>query len=315
LTSSLLTATADATKSGKMRHGSNWAVAGQQFPGLYSLVEEVDLILSEDYDHSLDEDLDDSDISRSLDFSIRCLTDLAPTLEQSLAYGDQIQAPKPPTDVAFNVSEPARAYVSMIQQRYQSVDRKLVERLGEANWRRHVKVRKQLDESMSGRGLEYASDEAISEGIGSTTSLLKPYSEFHDSAMGTSKTGSSRGARSIRSSPLTRPSSTSSDIGPETQRGIDQTLLGSKQQIWRTQSPSAIPRGISDFEDSALGSDIEGRRLDLTTLGSHISSASLDETSVARILPMPEGFARGKAFKCDYCGEIISKIRNRTDWR
>lgn len=320
---SLLTATTDGTKFAGNGHRLSWADARQQFPGLYSLVEEVDLIISEDYDRSLDEDINDKDISEGLDFCIRCLTDLAPTLEQSLAYGYRTRATIPPPIVLSEVSEPARAYISMIQQRYQSIDLKLVERLGEANWRRHVKIRKQLDESEPTPGHEYASDEAMSEGTKSTTSFLNPLSEFHDSAIGTSKSSSTRGTRSMRSSSLTRPSSAPGDVRPGTQRGIDQTMLGSKQMALQPQDISSDPtanspmiaKSMSEFEDSAFGSSIGERIPDIMSFGSKSSSVSMNETTVARTLPMPEGFVRGKAFKCDYCGEILSKIRNRRDWR
>ena len=79
-----------------------------------------------------------------------------------------------PPVVPFAVSGPAQFYVGLVQDKFQKARRKLVERLGEANWQRHVNIRNQLDSETS------AAEEPAAH------SLFRPHSAFHDSGIGTS---------------------------------------------------------------------------------------------------------------------------------
>jgi Fungal Zn(2)-Cys(6) binuclear cluster domain len=116
---------------------------------------------------------------RDMASHIACLQDLAPTLEQMLAGVDQIY--KMRDDGArpvFHVSDPARPFVLQIHDRYRSAPTYLVERLGEANWQRWVRIRKQMDgEGESEEGNE---EQEIAH------STFFPVSKFHDSGLGTS---------------------------------------------------------------------------------------------------------------------------------
>lgn len=47
--------------------------------------------------------------------------------------------------VGFTVSGPAGIYVRNISDKYPDAETELIERLGQANWERHVKIRKLLD--------------------------------------------------------------------------------------------------------------------------------------------------------------------------
>lgn len=110
---------------------------------------------------------------------IACLQDLAPTIEQMLDEADGSQRLGDDTvRPAFHVSDPARPFVLQIHDRYRGAPISLVERLGEANWQRWVRIRKQMD------GDDESQEENEEQEIALSTFL--PVSKFHDSGLGTS---------------------------------------------------------------------------------------------------------------------------------
>lgn len=129
---------------------------------------------------------------RDMASHIACLQDLAPTLEQMLDGADQIHkmrddAARP----AFHVSDPARPFLLQIHDRYRSAPTYLVERLGEANWQRWVRIRKQMD------GDDESEEGNEEQEIAHSTFL--PVSKFHDSGLGTSIPAQSDRAFSVAS--------------------------------------------------------------------------------------------------------------------
>jgi hypothetical protein len=108
--------------------------------------------------------------------NISCLMDFVFVLEQSLQNADsdfrRIRQSGP-----FELSSPAHAYVANIREKYRHADLKLVQRSGEANWQRHVRVR-----SMS-KPAEVAEARAVSM---DAKSIFTPFSMFHDSGLGKS---------------------------------------------------------------------------------------------------------------------------------
>ena len=132
-----------------------------------------------DEEDSSDDD-DTTNIVDELRLQTQWLTQLGPILEQNLisAQKPRIQAPLPAT-VPFSVSGPAEVYVSLVREKYKLAQDKLVERLGEANWQRHISVRKSME----------ASANVVEEPVESSAvaqSVFRPYSTFHDSALGPS---------------------------------------------------------------------------------------------------------------------------------
>lgn len=99
---------------------------------------------------------------------IQGLMDLGPMIEINLIESerrpDDAQQPALP---AFDVSEPARTYVSVVRDKFPKAPTRLVERLGEANWQRHVQVRKRITDP---------GEKTFKERI--------PVSVFHDSGIG-----------------------------------------------------------------------------------------------------------------------------------
>ena len=140
--------------------------------------------LSEHPEHSDDEELDRNDeqlhahpsnMYEDIEFEIGCLTELRPSLQQNLISinNPTVQALHLPS-VPFYVSGPAESYVSIVRDKYQQAENQLVERLGEANWQRHVRIRKRM------ASLDAPLEEE------DVSSVIHPSSVFRDSALGSS---------------------------------------------------------------------------------------------------------------------------------
>jgi Fungal Zn(2)-Cys(6) binuclear cluster domain len=129
---------------------------------------------------------------RDMASHIACLQDLAPTLEQMLDEMDQFhKMGYDATRPVFHVSDAARPFVLQIHDKYRSAPTSLVKRLGEANWQRWVRIRKQMD----GEG----ENEEENEEREMAHSTFLPMSKFHDSGLGTSMPTQSDRAFSIAS--------------------------------------------------------------------------------------------------------------------
>ena len=120
------------------------------------------------------ESSDDSSLVREIAQQTTWLSQLSTVIEQNYirARVRQKRAVYPPV-VPFFVSGPAQFYVGLVQDKFQKAGRKLVERLGEANWQRHVNIRNQLDSDTP----------AVEEPA--AHSVFRPHSAFHDSGIGT----------------------------------------------------------------------------------------------------------------------------------
>lgn len=86
----------------------------------------------------------------SLQGYVRCLMDLLPSMEDVLAYATQGDLDdKASTPVQFQVSGPAQTYILYVYDRFPKADSQLVERLGEANWQRHLALRTDFEEHVN----------------------------------------------------------------------------------------------------------------------------------------------------------------------
>lgn len=129
-----------------------------------------------DVDDISDDD-DMGDIVEELRLQTRWLMELAPALEQNLIHAESTKFhASSPTGVPFSVSGPAATYISLVRDKYRQAETQLVERLGEANWQRHVRVR-----SRKGPETTYPVEE-----LAIAKSVFQPHSAFHDSGLGTS---------------------------------------------------------------------------------------------------------------------------------
>lgn len=78
----------------------------------------------------------------------------------------------------FHVSNAARVYIALIRDKFKDAEPHLVDRLGEANWQRHVNVRLRMEDISNGIGEKHVRQDPCS--------IFKPCSTFHDSGIGTS---------------------------------------------------------------------------------------------------------------------------------
>lgn len=132
----------------------------------------------EEYDSGIEGSSDSGsyDISEDIGFNVTCLVELGPSLEQNLKKAENARAQQSySTSVPFSFSGPAAIYVSLIREKFKQAHYKLVERLGEANWQRHKNVREKMEEKTN-----------LARETGVASSVFRPYSDFHDSGIGTS---------------------------------------------------------------------------------------------------------------------------------
>ncbi|KAH0538687.1 hypothetical protein FGG08_004762 [Glutinoglossum americanum] len=128
----------------------------------------------EGFGNGVEEALDD------LRTYISCLMDLVPSLERLTCYTESTRATGTELQtIGFKISAFANPYIMKIRDRFPKASVRLAERLGEANWQRHERVR-----WMGSRVV--AVDKEIDDGLAAATSIFIPYSMFHDSGIGTS---------------------------------------------------------------------------------------------------------------------------------
>ena len=183
---------------------------------------------SDDYVH---------DFREEVAFTIECLIELGPSLEQNLAStGRSAPSTIKSSFDPFYLSGPAGFYVSLVRDKFKQASKELVERLGEANWQRHLKVRNIMEdpENNPAKGPETA------------RSVFQPDTTFHDSGIGTSVPARTQYA----------PSHTS-------------------------------------FRTSNTEGGLRSLRVPLTPLEA----------------------TDGKSFRCYLCGDMLSTVRTRTQWK
>jgi len=113
----------------------------------------------------------------SLSTYITCLMDLLPSMEDILTYADRVNSDEQVCKmVNFQASGPARTYILNIYDRFSKADSRLVERLGEANWQRHLSL----------RNLVLKGQEVPAEVVEAPKSIFNPVSLFQDSGLGAS---------------------------------------------------------------------------------------------------------------------------------
>ena len=117
--------------------------------------------------------------------------DMLPTLQSMLRQHGAIREENNGEfrGLDFQVSEPARPFVSQVYDKFRDADRKLVERLGEANWQRFMRIRER----------EATQQQPSSTPVEIARSVFKPISNFHDSGLGPSLASVSVYAQSFAS--------------------------------------------------------------------------------------------------------------------
>ena len=180
-------------------------------PNLASLLEQSETIVSEEDTRASQYAGDESDQSDSdtevssnkeeslyedIQFGIVRLMELAPTLQRNIVRGERARAQRILSSAQpFRVSEPAEIYVSIAREKFKQADLNLIQRLGQANWQRHRRIRDMM----------FRSEEGIEEKLVPGTihpidhSTFRPPPTFHDSGLGTTITSASHYAASAAS--------------------------------------------------------------------------------------------------------------------
>ena len=180
-------------------------------PNLASLLEQSETIVSDEDTRALqhagdetDQSDSDSEVSsngeeslyENIKFGITCLMELAPTLQRNIVRGEKARAQRILSSAQpFRVSEPAEIYVSMAREKFKQADLNLVQRLGQANWQRHRRIRDMMFRSEEGM------EEDLVPGTTHPTdhSTFRPPPTFRDSGLGTTITSASQYAASAAS--------------------------------------------------------------------------------------------------------------------
>ena len=172
------------------------------------------------------------------------IMDLIPTIESTIEHQSTIRLrPLHANSCKFQASGPAQIYITLVQDKFPKASEKLQQRLGEANWQRHLNIRRRM-EQIEGHRQDNADGKATETG-----SLFQPQTLFHDSGIG--------------------------------------TTIGSQSQYAQTEASHT----------------------------SFMSSIAETEKGHLRVPPTPVEVGAGKPFRCQLCGIMQNKIKNRIDWK
>ncbi|KAL9116889.1 MAG: hypothetical protein Q9187_006582, partial [Circinaria calcarea] len=130
-------------------------------------------LLNNESDEESEDDV--ADIPTDISFRTGCLQELTPLIKSCIVRAEKPKSPAA-ANATFTVSGPAYYYVQNVREKYEKAPVQLVERLGEANWQRHMRLRQLANGCESSQA--------------DTLSAVQPQSNFHDSGIGTMETGS-----------------------------------------------------------------------------------------------------------------------------
>lgn len=119
--------------------------------------------------------------------------DLLPSMEQTYknAGNPSLLLEEGTGKPSFHVTEAAKPYVLQIHDKFRNAKALLVERLGEANWQRFVRVRRHMAPDVDG--------DVTNDLVAGACSTFNPASKFHDSGLGRSLQATSSFAPTVAS--------------------------------------------------------------------------------------------------------------------
>jgi hypothetical protein len=170
-----------------------------------------------------------------------CLMDLLPSMEDALNFASQANyEDEASSRLDFHVSGPSRTYILNIYDRFSKANPRLVERLGEANWQRHIALRN-------------------------------------------------------------RPTKQAESVAAAIEEASKSVF---------------IP--VSLFQDSGLGSSLPVQTSYAPTSASHtsfVSNQADEDSGVLGVPPTPKAVSKAIPFSCEICGQTLTRIKNRIDWK
>lgn len=133
---------------------------------------------------------DDYKFSRDLSSHVQMIMDLIPTIESTIEHQRTIRLrPLHANACKFQASGPAQIYITLVQDKFPKASEKLQARLGEANWQRHINIRRRMEQA-EGRRRDASDGNSTEMG-----SIFQPQTLFHDSGIGTTVGSQSQYAR------------------------------------------------------------------------------------------------------------------------
>ena len=145
----------------------------------------------EAYDNDNDDDnssdlSDDYDLGIDLRSRVQMILDLIPALEATMEHQKIIRYKSwDTTKPKFCASGPAQFYISLIHDKFPKANQRLKERLGEANWQRHLNIRNRMDQIANHPDQEPALFAVVNEKGSISASVFQPKTMAHDSGIGT----------------------------------------------------------------------------------------------------------------------------------
>ena len=149
--------------------------------------EEVFSSDDEDESESVNEDYD---FIYDLRSQVQMIMDLIPTIESNVEHQRTIRLrPLQAHARKFQASGPAQIYITLVQDKFPKASEILQERLGEANWQRHLNIRSRIEHN-EGRRQDDADGKSTETG-----SIFQPRTVFHDSSVGSTIGSQSQSAQ------------------------------------------------------------------------------------------------------------------------
>ncbi|KAG7005326.1 hypothetical protein G7Y79_00020g048540 [Physcia stellaris] len=150
------------------------------------VVDSISDIIGSDSDDNasfLSNDFDPCDDLRSL---VQMVLDLVPSLEATIQHQKRIIHKRPyAPESEFQASGPAQIYISLVHDKFPLASEKLKQRLGEANWQRHLNIRRRMEQIENHQGQEPEQARNVNERSTNVGSIFQPQTLFHDSGIAT----------------------------------------------------------------------------------------------------------------------------------
>ena len=217
------------------------------------------------------------DIIEDLNAYMESLVDLSPSLNHPALDTTRMEATNADlTDVLAGVSEPARPFVLGIQDRFASLDIYLMQRLGEANWQRRRRLRDKLSAAIERQAIRTVDDDNTSIG---ETIVGGEHRDIVDDVIATHSS--------------IRPPSTF--ISTVTGSGFSEPSIFDRNSILIPHPQrQSIAESMTSFASSMADGLDYGRR---------------------RVPDLPDNYDFESSFQCQICGDILTRIRNRAEWK
>lgn len=248
-----------------------------RLPFAYGLRTEGSSDTNSDGESSPDDDPVE-EVVEDLNAYMENLIDLSPSLDHPAI--DTVLIEDPATnlnDILSGATEPAHPFVLAIWDRFPSMEKGLVRRLGEANWDRRQRLREKLSTALELRANPATNNDELD------------IEDTDDTVVGDSErrmTGYE--ASSSFSHPSTYQSST-------TRSGFSEPSIFDRGSISISHGRrGSIAESMTSFASSAMDGSGPGQR---------------------RVPNLPDNYDFESPFECPICGDILTQLRHRADWK